>query len=358
VLSSVLVSCGGGNGGPPATPTTPVLRGVTIAGQAADISQMPIQASSSQYFVITVAAPAPADLRVAMVPPGPNIERVVSSPARERQLADAGTPFFVVDDLDVNQNPAVWRVRVSPSPAQQCAMAPFVIAIRHVVSNTESAPLNVGFAHAESFRVIGTSGRVVSLTKPNCTAIDELRLDRRSGGAQFTPIATFPRGAPATFYRDTGLTPSTPFDYRLTFVRFVSAGPTPTKNDVESVTASATTTALLSGVEQVSASPPDAMVDAHLWRVSTFDPLVRGGVTVAVNAVITRVQNDGNRDIVMTFTDKNNARVSMQTVAANSSVTSPFAGMLVEGAWDPIRTTGSAVGLPSTWPFRVFWQEP
>jgi hypothetical protein len=53
-----------------------------------------------------------------------------------------------------------------------------------------------------------------------------------------------------------------------------------------------------------------------------------------------------------------NVAGSVQTVAANSSVTAPFARMLVEGAWDPVRTTGSAVGLPSLWPFRVFWQEP
>ena len=233
-----------------------------------------------------------------------------------------------------------------------------MIEIRHVVSNTESAPLQVGFKHADSFRVIGTSGRVVSLSKPKCTAIDELRIDRRTGGGMFTAIKTFPRTAPDTFYRDTGLMSSTSFEYRLVFVRFVSSSTPPQTADIAAVTASATTTQLLTGVENVAASRPAANRPPHLWRVSTFDPLARGGVTVAVNAVITRVQNDGNRDIVVTFQDKTGARVANVQIKANSSVTMPFAGMFVEGTWDPIRTTGSAVGLPSSWPLKVFWQEP
>ena len=45
-------------------------------------------------------------------------------------------------------------------------------------------------------------------------------------------------------------------------------------------------------------------------------------------------------------------------IGAHSSVTAPFAGMLVAGTWDPIRTNGSAVGLPTVWPLAVSWMEP
>src|SRR5262249_49349947 len=172
LFSTLGASCDG-----PTTPTIPVLKGVTIAGQPADISAMPIQMASSQYVIVTIAAPWPADLHVDVVPGGANIERVAAvETGRQQQLKDQGTPYFVVDDVDPNPNPAVWKVRVSPPPLQQCGLMPFTIAIRHVVSNSESAPLNVAFKHADSFRVIGTSGRVVALTMPNCTAIDELRL--------------------------------------------------------------------------------------------------------------------------------------------------------------------------------------
>lgn len=349
VAALVLTGCAG----TPTVVTTPVLANVRLGAVNLPIAPMPIPARSSQYVIATIAAPWPADLRVSLN--GTDLERVVSSNGREVQLADQGVGFFAVDNVDPNPSPAVWRVRISTPPIHQCALAPFTIAIRHVVSGAESAPLNISFASTNTFSLVGTTGRIAVLEYSTCSPVSEFRLERRTAGGAFANVTTLPNTGGR--YRDTGLTPSTPFQYRLVFVRTTT---TPgTKFDLGSTPdVAAMTTALMSGTENLDAFRPDATVDSHHWQISTFDPLAKGGVSLAIGAVITRVQNDGNRQIFVTFKDTKGAQVSSIPIAANSSVTSPFAGMVVAGDWDPIRTTGSASGLPDTWPMKVFWVEP
>ena len=229
---------------------------------------MPIARPASQYVVATIVAPWPGDLAVSL--DGTELERVINSLARERALADAGLGFFVIDDVDVNQTPAVWTLRVSPPPLQQCSLVPFQVNIRHVLSSAKSTPLVVSFSAMNYFRVIGTSGRVVSLERPDCTAVDETRLDRRTGNGSFSTLATWPRGT-SGFFRDTGLTPQTPLvppDARSRVAEFARVPPT--RIELASSVLSMSTTALLTGSELVTASRPDSTTTRMLVG-TTFD---------------------------------------------------------------------------------------
>lgn len=352
-LSSLGASC---PPSPATMPVTPVLKGVSMSGQAADITSQPIQATSSQYVVVTVEAPSAGDMRVGVSPSIGDIERVVASPGRERQLADQGLPFFVVDNIDVNSPVPIWTLRISPPPLEQCGLIPFTIAVRHVVGSSQSQPLNIGFMHADSFRALGASGRKVVLRRPRCSAIDELRLERRSGSAPFAAVTPpFAGNSPADLFSDVGLTPSTAYDYRLTFVRHLGQG---MKADLAAVNESASTTALLSGDVLVTAWQPERTNDPHHWRAVTADEAIRGAPTSSIGAVITRVQNEEDRDVFVTFEDSIGARRSAVEIKSQDSNASDFGGMRLQGVWDPIQSTGSAVGLPGTWQLRVFWREP
>ena len=321
---------------------------------------MPLTARSGQYVIVTIGVPfgVGGDLRVSSN--GIELERVDNNLGRERNLTDQGLGFFAVDNVDPNPTPAEWRLRVSPIAIQQCALEAFTLSIRHVVAGTESAPLTIGFTvpASESFRVLGVSGRAVALEWPPCSAIQEFKLERQTGGAGgFSEIARVP--STAGVYRDTsGLPTGIQADYRLTFVKQTGPG---SSVEVGSTPAISATTAALSGSVDVALSNPDRMQDPHRWRGFTSDPLKNPPfltLALAQNAVLTRVQNDGSRDIFVTFTDTQGAKVTSVQIPAGSSVTAPFIGMRAGGNWDPVRTTGSAVGLPNVWPMKIFWREP
>ena len=343
LLALILSACAPPPG--PIPPTAPTLMRLQLAG--APVPQATsIIGQSSQYVIATISAPYPADLRVSI--DGVELERVVSSLQRERQLSDEGTGFFVVDNVNPT-NPGSWVIRISPPPLQQCSLVSFNVAIRDVVSGVESLPLTLSFAQSNSIKFVGTTGRIVALDYPECKAIDQFRLERRTGGAPFalvTPLAA----AGGRYVDQKNLTPSTAFDYRLLLVR----GP---KVVASASPVTATTTALLSGRIEVGAFRQDAMADPFHYQFPSLDPVGKGGVSLAIGAIITRVQNEGDSRVFVTFQDSAGVRVIASPIPAHSSVTA-FADMKAAGSWDPIRPEGSAALLPNIWPLTVFWTEP